>query len=161
AVSSSTPMTRPRPYVSWVTWSCTANWSAGGAAGGALKGLVGRKRWGAGRAGFIIGIICLVLIPPAPPAADGPPPAPRAPGTPPRPAGPPWRSGRPAAHTAQLAAAGQGNEPATRSVCAQRSSCWPWSQARDRVTRISSARQISGDSSVAAASLTRAALAVV
>src|ERR1700722_5077333 len=53
AVSSSTVTTRPRPYLSWVTWSCTANTSGGGSSGGGLKGLVGRKRRVAARAGFI------------------------------------------------------------------------------------------------------------
>src|ERR1039457_1726297 len=53
AVSSSTRMTRPRPYRSWVTWSCTSNTSTGAAAGGALKGLLGRWRRGMARAGFI------------------------------------------------------------------------------------------------------------
>src|SRR5712671_3393931 len=51
--SSWTLMTRPRPYLSCVTWSWTANCSAGGARGGTLKGLVGRRRRAA-RAGFIM-----------------------------------------------------------------------------------------------------------
>jgi len=78
AVSSSTPMTRPRPYLSWVTWSWTAKWATGGAAGEALKGLVGRKRRVAARAGFIMTSMRLhhdqnapadrpLLDPPAPP----------------------------------------------------------------------------------------------
>jgi hypothetical protein len=46
-------MTRPSPYLSWVTWSCTANCSIGGSAGLALKGLAGRWRRVAARAGFI------------------------------------------------------------------------------------------------------------
>src|SRR5580693_6039014 len=54
AASSSTVMTRPRPYLSCVTWSCSANCSAGGAGGAAAKGLVGRWRRVAARAGFII-----------------------------------------------------------------------------------------------------------
>src|SRR5580704_12467198 len=54
AASSSTVMTRPRPYLSCVTWSCSANCSAGGAGGAAAKGLVGRWRRPAARAGFII-----------------------------------------------------------------------------------------------------------
>ncbi len=53
AASTSTPMTRPRPYASWVTRSRTANCSAGGAADGRAKGLVGKKRRDAARAGFI------------------------------------------------------------------------------------------------------------
>src|SRR5689334_8577385 len=52
--SSWTLMTRPRPYLSCVTWSSTANCSAGGARGGTPKGLVGRRRRVAARAGFII-----------------------------------------------------------------------------------------------------------
>src|SRR5580704_13525502 len=54
AASSSTVLTRPRPYLSCVTWSCSANCSAGGAGGAAAKGLVGRWRRPAARAGFII-----------------------------------------------------------------------------------------------------------
>src|SRR5580693_7362965 len=54
AASSSTVMTRPRPYLSCVTWSCSANCSAGGAGGAAAKGLVGRWRRTEARAGFII-----------------------------------------------------------------------------------------------------------
>src|ERR1017187_4260254 len=42
AMSCSTPMTTPRPYLSCVTWSCTAYCSSGGAAGGALNGLPGK-----------------------------------------------------------------------------------------------------------------------
>jgi hypothetical protein len=57
AVSSSTPTTRPRPNLSWVTWSCTTNGSAGGAAGGALKGLVGKRRRVVARAGFTFSIM--------------------------------------------------------------------------------------------------------
>src|SRR5258705_548179 len=49
-----TLMARPRPYLSCVTWSSTANCSAGGARGGTPKGLVGRRRRVAARAGFII-----------------------------------------------------------------------------------------------------------
>ncbi len=40
--SASTSMTRPRPYLSWVTWSSTANCSTGGAAAGGPNGLVGK-----------------------------------------------------------------------------------------------------------------------
>src|SRR6266567_4560301 len=47
-------MTRPRPYLSWVTRSSTANSSMGGSAGKLLKGLAGRKRRVAARTGFII-----------------------------------------------------------------------------------------------------------
>jgi hypothetical protein len=46
-------MTRPRPYLSCVTWSCSANCSAGGAGGAGPKGLVGRRRRVAARAGSI------------------------------------------------------------------------------------------------------------
>lgn len=41
AIPSSIPITRPRPYMSCVTWSPTAKCLGGGATG-ALKGLVGR-----------------------------------------------------------------------------------------------------------------------
>jgi|GEM_PF-1484041 len=51
--SSSILMTRPRPYLSCVTWSCSANCSAGGAGGAGPKGLVGRRRRVAARAGSI------------------------------------------------------------------------------------------------------------
>ena len=51
--SSGILMTRPRPYLSCVTWSCSANCSAGGAGGAGPKGLVGRRRRVAARAGFI------------------------------------------------------------------------------------------------------------
>lgn len=53
-VSSWTLTTRPRPCVSCVTWSCSANCSAGGAGGATPNGLVGRWRRAAARAGFII-----------------------------------------------------------------------------------------------------------
>ncbi len=53
ASSSSTRTTQPRPYLSWVTRSRTANCSTGGSAGRALNGLPGRKRRDAARAGFI------------------------------------------------------------------------------------------------------------
>jgi hypothetical protein len=53
ASSPSTMMTRPRPYLSWVTWSRTANCATGGSRGRALKGLPGRGRRDAARAGFI------------------------------------------------------------------------------------------------------------
>jgi hypothetical protein len=53
AASSSTVTTRPRPYLSCVTWSCTANSSAGGAGGAGPKGLVGRRRRVAAREGSI------------------------------------------------------------------------------------------------------------
>ena len=42
AVSPSTRMTRPSPYLSWVTRSCSAYRSTGGASDGGLKGLEGR-----------------------------------------------------------------------------------------------------------------------
>jgi hypothetical protein len=42
AVSPSTRMTRPRPYLSCVTMSSTSYCSTGGASGGGLKGLEGR-----------------------------------------------------------------------------------------------------------------------
>jgi hypothetical protein len=42
AVSPSTRMTRPSPYLSWVTRSCSAYRSTGGGSGGGLKGLEGR-----------------------------------------------------------------------------------------------------------------------
>ena len=45
-------MTRPRPYLSYVTWSCSANCSAGGAGGAGPKGLVGRRRPGGGAGRF-------------------------------------------------------------------------------------------------------------
>jgi hypothetical protein len=54
AVSSFTLTTRPRPYLSCVTWSCSANSSAGGAGAGAANGLVGKRRRVAARACFII-----------------------------------------------------------------------------------------------------------
>ena len=55
ALSSSMRMTRPSPYLSCVTRSCTANCSAGGmATGGLLKGLPDRCRRDAARSGFII-----------------------------------------------------------------------------------------------------------
>lgn len=41
ATPSSIPITRPRPYMSCVTWSPTAKCLRGGVTG-ALKGLVGR-----------------------------------------------------------------------------------------------------------------------
>ena len=41
AIPSSTPITRPRPYMSCVTWSPTAKCLGAGATG-ALKGLVGK-----------------------------------------------------------------------------------------------------------------------
>lgn len=41
AIPSSMPITRPRPYMSWVTWSPTAKCFGGGGTG-ALKGLVGK-----------------------------------------------------------------------------------------------------------------------
>lgn len=41
AIPSSMPITRPRPYMSCVTWSPTAKCLGGGATG-ALKGLVGK-----------------------------------------------------------------------------------------------------------------------
>lgn len=41
AIPSSMPITRPRPYMSCVTWSPTANCLGGGVTG-ALKGLVGK-----------------------------------------------------------------------------------------------------------------------
>ena len=53
ASSSSTRTTQPRPYLSWVTRSRTANCSAGGSTGRTLKGLPGRRRRDAARAGFI------------------------------------------------------------------------------------------------------------
>jgi hypothetical protein len=53
ASSSSTRTTQPRPYLSWVTRSRTVNCSTGGSTGGAVKGLPGRKRRDAARAGFI------------------------------------------------------------------------------------------------------------
>jgi hypothetical protein len=51
--SAWTLMTRPRPYLSCVTWSCSAYCSAGGAGDAAAKGLVGRRRRAAAREGFI------------------------------------------------------------------------------------------------------------
>jgi CspA family cold shock protein len=42
ATPSSTPVTVPRPYLSWVTLSSTAKHSAGGSGSGALNGLVAR-----------------------------------------------------------------------------------------------------------------------
>src|SRR6185312_14501626 len=42
------------PVLIVCTWSCSANSSAGGAGGSAPKGLVGRRRRLAARAGFII-----------------------------------------------------------------------------------------------------------
>ena len=42
AVPSSTPVTVPRPYLSWVILSPTVNRSAGGSGSGALNGLVAR-----------------------------------------------------------------------------------------------------------------------
>src|SRR6266705_2443967 len=53
ASSSSTWTTQPRPYLSWVTRSRTVNCSTGGSMGRTLKGLPGRKRRDAARAGFI------------------------------------------------------------------------------------------------------------
>ncbi len=52
AISSSTRVTRPRPYVSWTTRSPRANRSHRGVTG-ALKGLVGK--WRLGAAGLVIG----------------------------------------------------------------------------------------------------------
>jgi len=44
ATSSSTPVTLPRPYLSWVTKSPTAKVSTGLSAIGTLKGLPGKER---------------------------------------------------------------------------------------------------------------------
>src|SRR6516165_9350073 len=49
----------PSPYLSWVTWSWTANVSAGGAGAGALNGLSGRWRRAAARGAFIVIIMRL------------------------------------------------------------------------------------------------------
>lgn len=55
ATSSSTPMTDPRPYLSWLTQSCSSNRSTGGkGAAGTLKGLPGRGRRTAALVGFIV-----------------------------------------------------------------------------------------------------------
>src|SRR5512139_1687733 len=43
-MSASMPMTRPRPYLSWLTRSCSAKHSTGGSGGGGANGLVGRCR---------------------------------------------------------------------------------------------------------------------
>jgi hypothetical protein len=51
-------MTRPRPYLSCVTWSWTAKTSTGGGAGGGLKGLVGKYRRDAARGGVISPLVC-------------------------------------------------------------------------------------------------------
>src|SRR2546430_2983750 len=55
AVASSwTLTTRPRPCVSCVTWSCSANCSAGGAGGAAGEGVVWRVGRGGGGGGVLI-----------------------------------------------------------------------------------------------------------
>lgn len=61
ATSSSTPMTVPRPYLSWFTRSCRVKRSTGGSGLGLLKGLVGRCRRVTPREGFIIYPVCAYL----------------------------------------------------------------------------------------------------